>query len=593
MRWEYVTEKLAKRSRQLSFYRGVLFTLFSLSLLAFYAWPSDRVWVLVSVVFLALFFWLVRQHVRVRCYEVRALHRRKISIWYNAMKKVDWSELPSLNIPPGVRIDEPHFHDLLLIRDRGLIRLLSRIGSDAGYEHLVKLFSQKNLSPEEFYKRQALVKELQELRLWRRRLLEKLTLDSCSSELNKIKSWILSKPTSISSLYYFCWVLQIAFLATLFFQPWLKGFFPSHRLAQLSALLAFGLILAQMQERKRLKTAEIYALSQVLQASFGHLKNVLKELAHSAIDSKPYLSELAKPFRLNSPLSQQMQRLSGAAGAMGVRQNFIVHILIHFLMPWDLWWARRFIDAHRVLYELGPDWIDRFARMEAFLSLAEFSASLENACFPRLAKEDSIGVTATDLFHPLLSPEKRKSNSFILDSKVRCALITGSNMSGKSTFLRSLGLALVLARTGSRVPARDFCFQLLPVMTSIGVEDSLTDALSAFYAEAKRLSEIHRTAHTRPIYFLVDEIYRGTNNQERLQGSQALIVSLSSSRSFGVVTTHDLELTKLSRPTNSIVNFHFSEFYEEGIMKFSYQIKAGPSPSTNALQILRDLGLPT
>jgi DNA mismatch repair ATPase MutS len=175
------------------------------------------------------------------------------------------------------------------------------------------------------------------------------------------------------------------------------------------------------------------------------------------------------------------------------------------------------------------------------------------------------------------------------------ALITGSNMSGKSTFLRTVGVNLALAYAGAPVNAAKLDLHLMRLFTCIQVADSLADGFSYFYAEVhrlKRLLDQMKINDSVPLFYLIDEIFRGTNNRERRIGSRAYVQALANSAGVGIISTHDLELAKLAIESNSILNYNFRDDVIEGKMVFDYCLRPGPSPTTNALKIMELEGLP-
>ena len=174
-------------------------------------------------------------------------------------------------------------------------------------------------------------------------------------------------------------------------------------------------------------------------------------------------------------------------------------------------------------------------------------------------------------------------------------MLTGSNMSGKSTFLRTLGVNLCLAFAGSPVNAA--CLRTVPfrLFTCINVSDSVTDGMSYFYAEVRRLKALLQALqeeHPYPLFLLIDEIFRGTNNRERLIGSRAYVQALTGDNGVGMISTHDLELVSLVNEVAGIRHCHFREEVQDGRMVFDYQLRPGPCPTTNALKIMQLEGLP-
>ena len=168
-------------------------------------------------------------------------------------------------------------------------------------------------------------------------------------------------------------------------------------------------------------------------------------------------------------------------------------------------------------------------------------------------------------------------------------------MSGKSTFLRTIGINVCLAQAGGPVCAEEFDWTWMRLYCCIRITDSLDEGLSYFYAEVKRLKVILDSIDDRtapPVLFLIDEIYKGTNNRERLRGSESFIQALHLGNGLGLITTHDLELSRLENEGKDLINLHFQETVEEGKLSFDFRLRPGPCPTTNALRIMAQEGLP-
>jgi len=235
-------------------------------------------------------------------------------------------------------------------------------------------------------------------------------------------------------------------------------------------------------------------------------------------------------------------------------------------------------------------------------SLATFAYLNPEYVLPEVVASEKQGdrpvFRATGLGHPLIPMEQKVVNDFALPKVGEIAIVTGSNMSGKSTFLRTLGINLCLAYAGGPVNASAFHTSLFRLFTCIKISDSVTDGYSYFYAEVKRLKallttlELSEKEKSMPLFFLIDEIFKGTNNRERLIGGESYISALVGRNCLGVVSTHDLELVKLADALPAITNYHFREDVIAGRMVFDYILRAGPSPTTNALKIMQMEGLP-
>jgi DNA mismatch repair ATPase MutS len=195
----------------------------------------------------------------------------------------------------------------------------------------------------------------------------------------------------------------------------------------------------------------------------------------------------------------------------------------------------------------------------------------------------------------LIPDDQKICNDFSLEELGEVVLITGSNMSGKSTFLRTIGINLSLAYAGAPVNAEKFDTRLFRLFSVIQVTDSLADGISYFYAEVRRLKALIDALEKDsdiPLFFLIDEIFRGTNNRERQIGSRAYVSMLVGGHGTGLISTHDLELVSIADQVPNVANYHFQEQIAKGKMLFDYRLRPGPSKTTNAVQIMQMEGLP-
>jgi len=194
------------------------------------------------------------------------------------------------------------------------------------------------------------------------------------------------------------------------------------------------------------------------------------------------------------------------------------------------------------------------------------------------------------LGHPLLNNQNRVCNDLELNNSI--LIISGSNMSGKTTFMRTVGINMILANTGGYVCAERMTFSMMKVMTSMRIADVLTEGISTFHAELKRIKEIIDAAQVNENFlFLIDEIFRGTNSVDRLKGSEGVLQKLYTLGVCGIITTHDLEVCKLESTYQRIQNYCFYERYTNGEIFFDYKMKKGVSKTTNAQYLLKKVGI--
>jgi DNA mismatch repair ATPase MutS len=291
-----------------------------------------------------------------------------------------------------------------------------------------------------------------------------------------------------------------------------------------------------------------------------------------------------------NPAYKQIQKLSKLAEWISNREN-AMFLFINILTLWDY---QCMIELEKWKNESGKllkIWLEAIAEVEALSSLSNIRFDNPEWAIPKINNEQG-GLSALELVHPLLT-RNRVSNDFSLKDSSGIVLITGSNMSGKSTFLRTVGSNLVLAYTGAPVCAKEFSCSIFNLWTCMRVSDNLEQSISSFYAEILRIKRIVEASKIdKPVFFLLDEIFKGTNSHDRHQGAIALINQLQKEGAMGLVSTHDLELGELERVSNGrIKNYHFREYYENQEIRFDYLLRPGISTTRNALYLIQLAGI--
>jgi DNA mismatch repair ATPase MutS len=330
-----------------------------------------------------------------------------------------------------------------------------------------------------------------------------------------------------------------------------------------------------------------------LSAALRRLRAVMRELERYDFGARERLKQLCAPVQGEHRPSRLLRQVSWIAAAASLQRSPIVWLMINLIVPWDLFFADRLARSRADLAAHAPRWLETLHELEALNALAAFAYLNPDAVVPKI-EADAVLFDGSGLGHPLIPAATKVTNDFRLDEAGQLIILTGSNMSGKSSFLRTLGVNLRLAYAGSVVDANALRIGLFRVYTSIRVSDSLADGFSYFYAEVRRLKGLldARQSDGSPLFYLIDEIFRGTNNRERLLGSRSYLRSLVGGRGMGVVATHDLELIQLADESPLIANYHFREDVVDGEIVFDYRLHEGPSPTTNALKIMALAGLP-
>ena len=305
------------------------------------------------------------------------------------------------------------------------------------------------------------------------------------------------------------------------------------------------------------------------------------------------LQDTQKNLYMNhSSPSKQLDKLSRICSNISNRNNMF-YFVFDVLTLWDYQCE---IALEKWKQECGKNllqWFEGIAAFEAFSSLANLMHDNPDWVMPDIIDSNTLLVKAVQAGHPLIT-KGRISNDFELGNDRKVILVTGSNMSGKSTFLRTIGLNLVLAYSGAPVCAHSFSCSVMNVCTCMRISDNLEKNISSFYAELLRIKMIVEAVKTKGrIFFLLDEIFKGTNSYDRHHAAKVLISKA------GRKETHrhwypplDLELEILEKETNGqIANYHFQERYDNGQIKFVYKLRPGVSKTRNAIYLIEALGI--
>jgi hypothetical protein len=290
--------------------------------------------------------------------------------------------------------------------------------------------------------------------------------------------------------------------------------------------------------------------------------------------------------RFTSPLLSQLRAQLECGGRPASRHVARLRWLVVLHIPWAITsWRKRF----------GPmlgRWIAAVRECEALSALAAYSYENPADPFPEVI-EDGPCYVAEELGHPLLPRDRCVCNDVRLDGSCNVLVVSGSNMSGKSTLLRTVGVNAVLALAGASVRARRLCLSSLTLGATLRIQDSLQAGRSRFYAEVARVRQLLDLAKGPvPLLFLLDELFSGTNSNDRRLGAEAVVRTLLEAAAIGLVTTHDLALTHLAdRLASRAANVHFADHFADGQMTFDYRMRPGVCPSSNGLALMRAVGI--
>jgi len=586
-------ERLEILSRQLSWIRlGIVLLgaaaafLFNSMLPAWLSWIGIGLFI-IGFVIVVRYHNLINQAIEVfSCWkDVKSAHIARASL--------DWEmvPLPALDSQP---LESVYLRDLNLAGKNSMHHLIDTAGSEGGSRRLMDWFRESIPGPERIQWRNALIRELEPMTLLRDKLRLQMSLQSGKDfqwNGEVLMNWLnrSGASESLGILVPLLAGLNILFVFLVFF----AGLPP---IFLISFVIYGGIYIIRYRDYSTLFD-EISEVQDLL----NPLQSILLYLERFPYQNHPALRTFMQPFTApgESPGSiiRQINRLAGFAAIS--QRNEILWIVLNTLIPWDFFFAGRLDKMKAKISPKLEVWLEKIYTLEALMSLANFAWLNPDYNYPEFTatehRENQSLLTVEKLGHPLIPDDERVRNDFRLGNSGDINLVTGSNMSGKSTFLRTLGVNLKMGYTGTVVDAEVFKAGLMQIFTCIQISDSLSESMSYFYAEVRCLKQLYETikdSHTYPVFYLIDEIFKGTNNRERLIGSRWFIEELAKTDAVGVIATHDLELTNLDERIPSLHNYHFRESIVNQRMVFDYLIHEGPCPTTNALKIMEMEGLP-
>ncbi len=482
----------------------------------------------------------------------------------------------------------PHEHayasDLDLFGQSSIYQYINRCTADQSKAFLAKSLLEPARS-EIILKRQHAAKELKEQLHWRQQLqFTGIANPVTLSTEEKILSWLHSAVAYHQKYWHFIVaIFPIITLACL--TAFVFGLMSS---AVFSMLVLVFYITSVFLSRK---IEAIYSVLFKIEKEVGTIYHQLKHLETLSCTSV-LLTSLQKDLQCNGTAYESIQQLKRILNRFDYRLNAITSFILNTFLLWDV---RQVLSLNKwkEKYAAGAEkWFSTIAHIELISTLATLTYNHSSWNFPLLADQYFTLETA-ELGHPLISADKRVNNSFTTEGTPKVSIITGSNMAGKSTFLRSIGVNLVLAQIGSPVCAKSLVFSPVRLCTSMRISDNLAENTSTFYAELKKLkSIIDKVNAGEKLFILLDEILRGTNSLDKHAGSEALIKQFIRKHAVAIIATHDVELGNLKNEYgNHIENYHFDVQIEGEELYFDYKIKSGICQSLNASLLMKKIGI--
>jgi DNA mismatch repair ATPase MutS len=480
----------------------------------------------------------------------------------------------------------PFSYDMDLFGDGSLFQYLNRTVTHKGRKNLAYWLANENLDPGLITDRQDAVKELSDFN----ELMQDFRACGASGsdseeDIFQLNSWV-DKPVYYLHRPIWKWLVNLLPVFTVFSVVaafYISGFFNVFIILFLTQFIVTGI-------RIKHTTAEHALIGKRLEALKKYYELLLYVEKKKFTNSK--LNKIYQQlFTDQYSAAISIKGLSKIVASFDARLNFVAAIFLEGFLLWDI---RCMIQLEKWKSNQGHhlnDWIGAIAEFDTFISLATYTFNHPGYTYP-VYSEDKM-IEARDMGHALIPADQRVCNHFEIAASFNFVIVTGANMAGKSTFLRTVTTNMVLAMAGAPVCASSFIFRPMKIFSSMRTSDSLNKNESYFYAELKRLKEmLDKLRAGEKIFIVLDEILKGTNSVDKQKGSKAVLEQIINFKGTGIIATHDLELTKAQEKyPDRIQNMCFEIEIDQAKISFDYKIRTGVTTKMNASILMKQMGI--
>lgn len=483
-----------------------------------------------------------------------------------------------------VEDDHAFANDLDIFGDNSLFQMINTTRTLSGRKKLGEILSLKKLpTKKEIEEKQEAIKELGKKVDWRKELYVKSTFKKKKGEeLEALIKW--GKGEAKGS--------KVRVLIADLFMAITFGciFLAITKVIPVSFLILDFMVNYAVIKILTRDIGEVIVLFNKIKNSVKAYSNILALIEDEEFESE-YLKKLKSKLNKEKGKSckAEMQKLASlldwVGDSTGNAYFFILDILffadVFILYNLDKW---REVNGSSI-----EEWLKVMGEFDALASISNLAFDHEEWCYPRIS--DNAEVEGIQIRHPLIG-DRAVANDYSLKRPKQITLITGSNMSGKSTFLRTVGINLVLSYIGAPCAADKFTCSIMNIYTCMRTKDNLEESISSFYAEILRIKIlIEACKRGEKVFFLLDEIFKGTNSRDRHTGATVLVKQLADNGAMGLLSTHDLELCDLEEEMKEVENYNFREYYQDNKIHFDYKLRRGKSVTQNAVYLMKLAGI--
>ena len=577
---EQESKNLKKNLSSLGFLRLSIFLV--TSFLIYFNFRNYPIVFTIAFLGITLFSFLVFKYIK--------LKREKVII--DTKIKMNAIEIRVLNgdfhqLDTGTEFVNPlHFYsnDIDLFGKGSFFQYINRTTTNDGKIALAKLLTENKT--EAILTKQKAINELSEKVKWRQHFSALASLVTFKNKNNFTTKWIVDYKTVLP------FVLSKVQLVFSLISLLLIGCV-SFGLLPFNILVAWFFIGLFITGKFMKKTNKLYTETEKVRENFKQYHQLLNEIENENFNSK-HLVEKQKVIQSEEKKASQIfKEFAKILDAFDNRNNIVIAILGNGLFLWEIANACKVEKWIKTYKHTVEKWFEVVAYFDAQNSLANFKFNHPVFTFPEIKQSKEI-IKAVNLGHPLLNTKKRIDNNFTIN-KEEFFIVTGANMAGKSTFLRTVSLSIVMANCGLPICAERYQYQPIKLITSMRTTDSLTEDESYFYSELKRLKfivdEIGADVFGKEYFIILDEILKGTNSKDKAIGSKKFVEKLTKSKSTGIIATHDVSLCALEIDFSEVKNYYFDAKINNNELYFDYTFKKGICKNMNASFLLQKMGI--
>ncbi|WP_297099247.1 hypothetical protein [uncultured Draconibacterium sp.] len=572
-------QRVSAKVKRFAWYRFVAFVAIFLPLIIL-GWQIATLYSTLPLI--VLFFYLIKRNLQLD--KIKQTLVVKTRLLEDELKALDHSFLHFENGEQFLNAEHPFAYDLDLFGEGSLFQYLSRTATVEGRQCLAGWLQKPLQEKVEIEQRQEAIKELAEMPLWRIDFLTEGNLfQESEAQYNEIRNWSkmeLGLDRSNLLKWLICIVPAITMLAAI---PAILGLSNFYLVAMVFVQF---LLLFAWTKRVNYYFAFFGRKSDLL-AKYMQLLRMIEEKEFQS----PYLRELKK--KVTEPSAGKIfGELKSLVKEFEYRQNILVGVVLNGLLTWDIRCVYKLWNWHKTNHSRLAEWLEIIAQMDAFISLANYANNHSEFVFPEITDLDFL-FCATELGHPLLKKDKRVNNDIEIEGWSKIMIVTGANMAGKSTFLRTVGTNILLAEIGAPVCATSMKIRPVDLYTNMRTTDSLLKDESYFFAELKRIKAVlDRLAAGEQIFVILDEMLKGTNSVDKLNGSKELVRKLAQHQCAAMIATHDLKLSDMEKELpKQVFNKCFEIRIENNELIFDYKLSDGVTQTMNATFLMKKMGI--